>query len=70
MKLIKKKYISLDKFISEALYNKKTGYYTNKNPFGESGDYITAPNISVMFSEMIAVWCIAFWENLGKPKKN
>ena len=69
MKLIKKKYISLDKFISEALYNKKTGYYTNKNPFGESGDYITAPNISVMFSEMIAIWCIAFWENLGKPKK-
>ena len=36
---------------------------------GKKGDFITAPNISVLFSEMIAIWCIAFWENLGCPKK-
>ena len=40
-----------------------------KNPFGKDGDFITAPNISVLFSEMIAIWCLAFWENLGCPKK-
>ena len=39
------------------------------NPFGEKGDFITAPNISILFSEIIAIWCIAFWENLGCPKK-
>ena len=70
MKINKNKYISLDKFINKSLYDKKIGYYMNKDPFGKSGDFITAPNISIMFSEMIAVWCIALWENLGSPKKN
>ena len=61
--------ISLDKFIDKALYDKSKGYYINKNPIGKEGDFITSPNISVMFSEMIAIWLIAFWEKLGFPKK-
>ena len=61
--------ISLDKFIDFALYDKKKGYYIQKNPFGPKGDFITAPNISRMFSEMIAVWILGFWENLRTPKK-
>ena len=69
MKITKNKYIALDTFINKALYDKKNGYYMHKNPFGKSGDFITAPNISILFSEMIAIWCIAFWENLGYPKK-
>ncbi len=40
-----------------------------KNPFGKKGDYITAPNISRLFSEMIAIWTISFWQSLGSPKK-
>ena len=40
-----------------------------RNPFGESGDFITAPNISILFSEMIAIWVISFWEKLGCPKQ-
>ena len=61
--------ISLDKFINLSLYDKKFGYYMKKNPFGKKGDFITAPNISRLFSEMIAIWVISFWESLGKPKK-
>ena len=61
--------ISLDRFINFALYDRKEGYYMQKNPFGKKGDFITAPNISRMFSEMIAIWILGFWENLGKPKK-
>ena len=60
---------TLDKFIEESLYNKKYGYYMKKNPFGKGGDFITAPNISILFSEMIAVWVISFWEKLDCPKK-
>ena len=60
---------TLDKFIEESLYNKKYGYYMKKNPFGKNGDFITAPNISILFSEMIAIWVISFWEKLGCPKK-
>jgi len=40
-----------------------------KNPFGQEGDFITAPLISNLFGEMIAVWCVAFWKYMGKPKK-
>jgi len=69
MKINNNKNISLDKFINKALYDKKIGYYMRNNPFGEKGDFITAPNISILFSEIIAIWCIAFWENLGRPKK-
>ena len=61
--------ITLDKFIEESLYNEKFGYYIKKNPFGAKGDFITASNISVLFSEMIAIWVISFWEKLNCPKK-
>ena len=63
------KKIPLDKFIYNSLYNKEKGYYIKKNPFGKNGDFITSPNISVFFSEMITIWLISFWENLKKPKK-
>tara|TARA_B100000767_G_scaffold259187_1_gene268739 strand:- start:697 stop:1743 length:1047 start_codon:yes stop_codon:yes gene_type:complete len=69
MKFKKNDLISLDKFIEESLYNKKFGYYMKSNPFGVKGDFITAPNISILFSEMIAIWIISFWENLERPKK-
>ena len=67
--LKKKKSIPLDQFINLSLYDKKFGYYMKKNPFGKRGDFITSPLISNLFSEMLAVWCISFWENIGKPKK-
>ena len=40
-----------------------------KDPFGIQGDFITAPNISIVFSEMIAIWIISFWESLKCPNK-
>ena len=60
---------TLDEFIENSLYNKKHGYYMKKNPFGRGGDFITAPNISILFSEMIAIWIISFWEKLDCPKQ-
>ena len=60
---------TLDKFIEEALYNKRHGYYMKKDPFGKNGDFITSPNISILFSEMIAIWIISFWEKLDCPKQ-
>ena len=69
MNLKKHSIFPLDKFINFCLYDKKNGYYMKKNPFGKKGDFITAPNISRLFSEMIAIWTISFWESLGSPKK-
>ena len=69
MELKKNHNLPLDKFINFSLYDKKYGYYMKKNPFGKEGDFITAPNISRLFSEMIAIWIVSFWQSLGSPKK-
>ena len=61
MKKPEEKYkLSLDKFINLSLYDKKNGYYMKKNPFGKKGDFITSPNISRLFSEMITIWIVSF----------
>ena len=64
-----KNLIPLDEFINQALYDPKNGFYMKKNPFGKQGDFITSPNISILFSEMLSVWTISFWQNLKCPKK-
>lgn len=61
--------IPLDKFIEKSLFDKSKGYYMVKNPIGYKGDFITSPNISVVFSEMIAIWLISFWEKMNCPQK-
>ena len=50
--------LPLDQFIELALYDKVNGYYMKKNPFGKEGDFITAPNITRLFSEIIAIWVV------------
>ena len=64
----KSKIIPVDKFFQNVLFDKKYGYYTSRMPFGKKGDFITAPKISNLFSEIIAVWIVACWESFGKPK--
>ena len=66
---LNKKICSLDEFINQALYNPKNGFYMKNNPFGGKGDFITSPNISILFSEMLSVWTVSFWQNLKCPKK-
>ena len=61
--------LPLDQFIEFALYDKVEGYYMKKNPFGKEGDFITAPNITRVFSEIIAIWIVTFWKSIGSPKK-
>ncbi|MDC1151589.1 SAM-dependent methyltransferase [Pelagibacteraceae bacterium] len=65
----KKKSLPVDKFYQNVLYDKKNGYYTTKQPFGKNGDFITAPKLSNLFSEIIAIWIISAWQVLGKPKR-
>ena len=63
------KVLPADKFIENVLYNKKAGYYSSKIPFGKTGDFLTAPGISNLFSEIIGIWLISTWDTLGRPKK-
>ena len=41
------------------------GYYTTRDPFGAHGDFITAPEISQMFGELIGLWAAAVWRRDG-----
>jgi len=64
----KSKKLPVDEFFKNVLYDNKFGYYTSKLPFGKKGDFITSPNISYLFSEVIAIWIVSAWELFGKPK--
>ena len=46
----------------------KKGILLDKFPFGKKGDFITAPGISYLFSEIIGIWIISTWHTMGKPK--
>ena len=61
--------IAVDEFIEKVLYHPKAGYYSKKIPFGSRGDFITAPTISNLFSEIIGIWLVSTWEKLGSPER-
>ena len=60
--------ISIAQFMQIALFEPNYGYYNQQNPFGKSGDFVTSPEISQIFSEIIASYAIYNWQELGKPK--
>jgi NADH dehydrogenase [ubiquinone] 1 alpha subcomplex assembly factor 7 len=59
--------IPLDRYMSLCLGHPVHGYYMCRDPFGARGDYITAPEVSQIFGELIGVWCAAAWDAMGKP---
>lgn len=54
--------ISLDKFIEISLFE-KNGYYRNVQPLGKNGDFVTAPEISQLFGEILGLYIYNFWYN-------
>ncbi len=60
--------IPVDEFLEKVLYEPRFGYYNKRIPFGNKGDFVTAPIISNLFSEIIGIWIISAWERLGRPK--
>ena len=56
--------VRLDQFMKSALER----YYHNRDPFGLSGDFTTAPEISQLFGEMIGIWALRQWMALGSPE--
>jgi NADH dehydrogenase [ubiquinone] 1 alpha subcomplex assembly factor 7 len=50
------------------LTHPRFGYYTTRDPIGARGDFITAPEISQMFGELIGLWMAAAWQHMGAPE--
>ena len=61
--------ISVADYMNIALGHPQFGYYIRQDPFGFNGDFITAPEISQMFGELIGLWCVATWDQMGRPKE-
>ena len=62
--------ISLHDFIAQASNNQKHGYYQhNQDKIGSSGDFVTSPEISQIFGEIICIWLVSTWKILGSPPK-
>lgn len=61
--------IRFDHFLYDILYDETKGYYATKNPIGRGGDYITAPEMTQAFGEMLGVWICTLCQQLPQFKK-
>lgn len=59
--------IRVDQYLEACLHDATHGYYSNKAAIGARGDFITAPEISQVFGELIGAWCVAVWHQMGRP---
>lgn len=59
--------ISLADYMADCLMHPVHGYYTGRDPFGQAGDFITAPEISQMFGELIGLCLAQAWLDQGAP---
>ena len=57
----------VDKFAWNCLYDSRHGYYVKRPVIGARGDFITPPEISQVFGELIGLWCVIVWEQMGRP---
>lgn len=61
--------ISLLAYIRQCLTHPQFGYYTTRDPLSRKGDFITSPEISSTFGEMIGIWLFGTWLNQNKPPR-
>jgi len=59
--------LTVARYMELALAHEEHGYYRKQDPFGVQGDFITAPEISQMFGEMVGLWCAYMWQAMGRP---
>jgi NADH dehydrogenase [ubiquinone] 1 alpha subcomplex assembly factor 7 len=59
--------VGVDHFMAAALGDPEFGYYQTRDPLGAAGDFITAPEISQIFGEIIGLWCADQWQQMGGP---
>lgn len=61
--------IPLDRYMALCLSHPQYGYYMRAEPFGRDGDFITAPEISQMFGELLGLWTAGVWAQMGQPAR-
>lgn len=61
--------IPVSEYMSLCLLDPTHGFYPTRDPLGSEGDFITAPEISQMFGEVLGLWVIQSWMDIGSPKR-
>jgi SAM-dependent MidA family methyltransferase len=59
--------MSVAQYMAHCLGDPEHGYYATRDPFGAAGDFVTAPEVSQMFGEIVGAWLIEVWQRLGAP---
>ena len=60
--------ITIADYMTACLLDPVYGYYPTRDPLGSEGDFVTAPEISQMFGELLGLWAIQSWRDMGSPK--
>ena len=59
--------ISVHDFMEHVLYDVQEGYYAQRPVLGPLGDYVTAPQMTQVFGEVLGAWFIHQWQQRGQP---
>jgi len=60
--------ITIADYMADALGHPHDGYYMSQPAIGADGDFTTAPEISQVFGELIGLWLVEAWRNMGSPQ--
>ena len=59
--------LPLESYMELCLSHQEYGYYPTRDPIGAAGDFVTAPEISQMFGEIVGAWCAHIWMTMERP---
>lgn len=60
--------MTLAEYMGLCLMHPEHGYYTTRDPLGTAGDFITAPEVSQMFGEVLGLCLAQAWQDQGAPR--
>jgi SAM-dependent MidA family methyltransferase len=60
--------ITIRDYMARCLTDATHGYYRHRDAIGSSGDFVTAPEISQIFGELLGLWSVAVWQQMGAPQ--
>lgn len=61
--------LPVDRYMELCLTHLQHGYYVTRDPLGRAGDFVTAPEVSQMFGELIGAWAATVWRRMGSPQR-
>jgi SAM-dependent MidA family methyltransferase len=59
--------VKIAEYMAACLHDPAEGYYATRPRLGAEGDFITAPHVSQIFGELLGLWAVAVWEEMGRP---